>query len=359
MPAPQAVGISCLPLYPPVELLWSLGLQPRVLWGWPRRGACRRSTDHLQGFACAVAHRITEHLLTRPAERTRRLVCTNACDTLRNLPEILVAGMVGTGDALQWFRLHLPMIPPGRSDAGAYLRDGIRAFIRSLEEACAVRFDPEAFERSVALYERVRERTRRLADAVARGGFPFARFCALVMANWLRPPPDQLRVLDHAIGRARKARSTPENGAVGIMLSGILPPAPGVAALLERAGLRVVADDIAAVSRAHAPGPAPTTDPGRYYQEMFGRHRLCPTLLHTADARLEAVVDQAAGAGARGFVLLAEKYCEYELFEWPQLARRLQAHGIHTLALECGLDDQVQPQALRTRIEAFAEQLGG
>ncbi|MFZ5562865.1 MAG: hypothetical protein ACOZBW_02355, partial [Thermodesulfobacteriota bacterium] len=53
--------IGCLPLYPPMELIHSMGLAPVVLWGLS--DAVPQSPDadrHIQNYACSVCRRLTQ-----------------------------------------------------------------------------------------------------------------------------------------------------------------------------------------------------------------------------------------------------------------------------------------------------------
>ncbi|VFU17906.1 2-hydroxyglutaryl-CoA dehydratase, D-component (modular protein) [anaerobic digester metagenome] len=59
----------------------------------------------------------------------------------------------------------------------------------------------------------------------------------------------------------------------------------------------------------------------------------------------------------QGFIFVGEKFCEYEYFEIPIIAQMLAAEGVRTLELEIGIDDTLNLDAHRTRIEAFAEML--
>src|SRR5512146_3265760 len=83
--------IGCFPLYPPLELIHSLGLTPILLWDFeePAEGL-KKADHHLQRFACSVGRQLTAFILSRGGEILQGLFMYNACDTLRNLPEILI-----------------------------------------------------------------------------------------------------------------------------------------------------------------------------------------------------------------------------------------------------------------------------
>jgi benzoyl-CoA reductase/2-hydroxyglutaryl-CoA dehydratase subunit BcrC/BadD/HgdB len=141
----------------------------------------------------------------------------------------------------------------------------------------------------------------------------------------------------------------------GVILSGILPPPPGVSKAIENANLRIFGNDIAMLSRSFYRTPEPTEDPEEYYQSFYQYHYPCPTLHHTADRRMETLMELITERSAKGVIFIGEKFCEYEYFEMPYLEKRLKEQGLKTLFLEISMDDNEHIEAFNTRIEAFAE----
>jgi benzoyl-CoA reductase/2-hydroxyglutaryl-CoA dehydratase subunit BcrC/BadD/HgdB len=117
----------------------------------------------------------------------------------------------------------------------------------------------------------------------------------------------------------------------------------------------VAGNDIAFMHRAYARTPESWRDAADYYVRFYRDHFPCPTLLYSADRRMEAVMELVAQTGARGFVFVGEKFCEYEYFELPYLEKQLRDRGVPVLSLEISLDDSTGPETIRTRLEAFKE----
>ncbi|HON61958.1 MAG TPA: 2-hydroxyacyl-CoA dehydratase family protein, partial [Deltaproteobacteria bacterium] len=59
----------------------------------------------------------------------------------------------------------------------------------------------------------------------------------------------------------------------------------------------------------------------------------------------------------KGFIFIGEKFCEYEYFEIPEMEKMLRNEGVQVLQLEMSMDDILNLDAYRTRIEAFSEML--
>lgn len=374
--------IGAFPLYPPLELFHSLGLTPAVLWGMDRALSETPIADrHLQPYTCALARRLVDHVLANRGERLAGLFHYNACDTLRNLPEIIRDGLAACDPprALPLFRLHLPARLIDHGYTGRYLYDEIDRLILEVEKTFGTRFSAERFMASVEKFRAMRGLVMRMQELAAAGALAFADVAAAVEAGAMKTVEEQTAdytaLVESSGGPSIRPRmdgftgfrnpmnppmSSADSGNgwatpdIPVVLSGILaPPAPVLRAIGE-AGMTVVANDLAALHRAHAYTPKSFAGPVDYYLDFYQNHFPCPTLLHTADRRIDAVCDLVKSSGARGVIFAGEKFCEYEYFEYPQLEVRLAGVGARCLPLEFSLGDTtVNP----TRLAAFAELL--
>lgn len=344
--------IGCFPLYPPLELFHSMGLTPRVLWALDRQWTdTARADRHLQNYCCSVARMLAEYVLAEGPTTLSALFTYNACDTLRNLPEILAGDLDGHVPML---RLHLPAARPGSDGSRRYLQEEIGELVEGLERLTGRSCAMKAFTESVQLYREMREQLVAIGDRVSRGCCTFADAVQVIIQSDAILVEDRIEVL----GRFNTSHdSDPVPSPKGrVIVSGILPPPPHACEAMDRAGLRVVADDTALIGRANGYMPDRFDSVTDYYDDFYRNHIPCPTLLHTADSRLPALIDLARRNQARGFIFAGEKFCEYEYFEIPHLESELRAAGIRTLSLEFALGDTNQG-AIQTRIDAFAELL--
>ncbi len=310
--------IGCFPLYPPLELFHSLGLTSVVLWGFQGAAAGLGNADRrLQRFACSVGRNLAEFILSERGEVLDGLFLYNACDTLRNLPEILASGLAEQGLSLPIVKTHIPMTPFGQSPTNEYFRTKINALIRNAEESFSAAFSPEKFRRSVDLYRRMRDLCKTLESRAADGSISYGLFSRSIHEGHFRPVEDQIASLEKIL-REHPPRQDSSSEPMGrIILSGILPPPPPIIKAIEGAGLRIVANDIASQERSYgyAPSgyiPSGAADPGDYYIDFYRHHVPCPTLLYTADRRIVHIKELVRHSGAKGFLFLGEKFCEYE-----------------------------------------------
>ncbi len=342
--------IACAPLYPPVELLHSLGLVPVTLWGL---GSFIHSTPnadrHIQNYACSIARHMAELMLSDNGALFNGLLMYNACDTLRNLPEILNKKDNTT------FHIHIPAIPFNTTNSTHYLKTEINDLIQELETAFGVCFDREKFFESTKLYRKLKILSQTLEDKVSKGDLDFKTFSDIIMANYFLPVEAQINELESALNNIQ-ALETPVPPR-RILLSGILPPPPEVIKAIENAGFIVAGNDIASLKRSYADITEPATDPGTYYSDYYKNHFPCSTLLNTSDKRPETLLKMAKDLNASGVIFIGEKFCEHEYFEFPFLEKMFDASGFKTLRLDISINDEAGIGPLTTRIEAFYELL--
>lgn len=345
--------IGCFPLYPPLELLHSFGLTPVVLWGM--RDAVRdygTSDRHIQNYACQVARALTGFVIEKGPALFDALFMYNACDTLRNMPEILAAGIRENGGELPILRLHVPALPPERTGAREYLKGRVEGLITDLERLTGKSFSPDDFASSLALYREQRSLCLKIDALCANGKMPFAVAAPLLEQAHFMPVEDHIALLEDVIpgyeGGSGKGPGVP------VMVSGIQAPPAGLLEAMDAAGLTVAANDIATMARSY--GNSPSGDqPPDYYCDYYFDHHPCTTILPAGDRRVELIRKRIHDNQVKGLIVFGEKFCEYEYFETPWIRETLKAQGVATLFLELGADDLTNLMPLKTRIEAFAE----
>ncbi|MGO9215677.1 MAG: 2-hydroxyacyl-CoA dehydratase subunit D [Syntrophales bacterium] len=352
--------IGCFPLYPPLELFHSMGLTPVVLWGLKDSVKTFATADrHLQSYACSVARHLVEFVLSDQGKILDGLFMYNACDTLRNLPEILHCGLEETGRSLPIVKTHIPMAPQEQSRTSGYLSAKILSLIIELEDTFDVVFSPDKFRLSVALYREMRSLCKELERQVARGAISYGRYSRIIQEGCFTTVEHHIDLMrcilkEDPLFRDESVMPSP---AAAIIVSGILPPPPVLIDAIENAGFRVVGNDIASQRRSYDYTPETVDNPCSYYVDFYHNHFPCPTLLYSADKRIATIKNLVAGVRAQGFVFIGEKFCEDEYFEIPYLEKILKEMGVATLPLEISIEDDLNSAAFETRLEAFSEML--
>jgi benzoyl-CoA reductase/2-hydroxyglutaryl-CoA dehydratase subunit BcrC/BadD/HgdB len=347
--------IGCFPLYPPVEIFSAMGLVPVVLWNLKKEIENLELTDrHVQNYACGIARELMQFVLSDKGSGIDGMFTYNACDTLRNFPEIIGNHFRKSGRSLPMFRMHVPQANRFHTDPYRYLKHEITQLIEEVEWAFDVDFFRAAFEQTAGKYASMRTLCLEAETRVAKGAISFSAFSSTVLSCYALPIDDQIASLGSLISHAATDEPVTQSD---ILISGIMPPPLPVIRAMENAGLRIVANDIASLRRSYGYIPAATDDPVEYYTDYFALKFPCTTLLYQADARMAAFMELIESSGAKGVVLSGEKFCEYEYFEFPFLEQKLKEKGIPVLRLEFGVDDNQNIGSYTTRIEAFAELL--
>ena len=347
--------VACSPLYPPMELIHAVGFHPLVLWELSDLVQGTAEGDrHLQTFTCSVARRMLEYILSPRGESLSGFLFSNACDTIRNLPEVLDSGLRERGRSLPMFRLHVPAARLASENSRDYLAQAIGRLRDELSQASGGGFSESGFRESVDIYHRFRQALLDLECEAARGALSFADYVELALRSQRQPVEDALPAVETKLKWARQ-QPAGKTG-VGVIVSGILAPSAALIQAMEDARLTICGNDVASLYRSLAYTPNSFSGPEEFYQDFYQHHFPCPTLLYTADQRFDALLRLARERGATGVIFVGEKFCEYEFFEYPYLEKRLNEAGIRALVLEFAIDG-VSMEAQKTRIEAFAELL--
>nr|MDO8117418.1 2-hydroxyacyl-CoA dehydratase family protein [Candidatus Sigynarchaeota archaeon] len=228
--------------------------------------------------------------------------------------------------------------------------------IKNIEDQFSITFQMDAFRRSVEVYREARLLLVDLGQIVADGGLRFADYSKIVLDFYTAPVDRTVESMrdikeKHHLDRGQTA------GDKNVLLSGIIPPASPVCDLIEDAGLTVAGNDIAAMHRSNQYMPSLVEDPGSYYVDFYSGHFPCPTLLHTADRRVDALAKLIEETKAEGVIFIGEKFCEYEFFELPYIEKYLKQRGIKTLVLESYAQDRATVASIKNRVDSFSELL--
>ena len=348
--------VGCFPLYPPLELLHSFGLVPLVLWDIKSHMRTLKESDrHLQPYTCSVVRRLTEFILSEEGSLLDGIFMYNACDSLRNMPEIIERGLKEKGMSLPLLKYHVPMAPPGQTDSSEYFAGRIQELINGIENTFAVRFSSERFLDSIRLYNTIRRLSLEMEKMVAEGKISYLNFSRIIRNGYLMAPEDHLSALENSIQNAESCPPKKSPDERRIIVSGILPPPDALCAIIEGTGLRVAGNDVASQSRSYWYIAQEKKDTASYYIDFYKNHHPCTTLLYSSDERLKILTDLIKKRDVHGLIFIGEKFCEYEYLEMPFINKMLEQNSIATLQLEIATDDDDNVEALRTRVEAFSE----
>jgi benzoyl-CoA reductase/2-hydroxyglutaryl-CoA dehydratase subunit BcrC/BadD/HgdB len=351
-------AIGWLPADVPEELVMAAGALPVGVIG--SEATVRLADAHLPVWACSFARTSLELDLRGELGFLDGLILPYTCDTLR-----LLAGI--WGHLRPELRVHPYLLAhQHRPSAAEFVRTEMERLKRALQRLTGQEITPERLAAAAELVERTRNLLARLYAYHRR--FPErltnSDLFALLRAATLLPKEELLEGLLRLVRElgleeeeegARTGLPGPE-GLYRVILSGSLAP-PVVFGILEQAGLVVVGDDLHHGQRYLYPLP-PGSDP--FERLVLRQLALPPTGYHSPPQanRPGYLVQRARELQAQGVIFLHLRFCEPENYDYYQLSQALERENIPCLRLETDLQASAIGQ-IRTRLEAFAEMLGG
>ncbi len=343
-PGRRAVAVFCS--YVPEELLHAAGFAPvRV-----RKQPAQSGTwgEHLQSYACPLARSLLEQAADGALDAFAGAVFAHSCDTMQALADIW---RMRFADRFAWV-VNVPTRLDG-PHAAAYLLRELGELRAALERLTGEPIGDDALRASIVLHNRVRAALTRL-DAL-RDRLTNAEFYAATLAAQAMPKEDFISLAENLIPQMETAPQ--RNTRVRIILIGAILDDLTLPTLADDLGLQIAGDDLCTSAR-YAESLVNADDPPleALATRYLGRAP-CPAKHRDGWRRGEALVSLARQRQAQGVVFYLQKFCDPHAFDYADARRDLDAAGIPHIVLE---DDAGPATAQwRTRLQAFAEMLGG
>ena len=363
----QAVGY--FDSYLPEELIMAHGLIPHRVTVDGRDDS--RSMEHIQGYACPAARNLLDQALRGDLTALDGVLFTRYCDSLR--------GVFAVWDAQRLSPyvdfVRYPTVTT-TDTAARYLAAELREVSGRMAAALDAPIEDHRLIESIVACDQKRALVAELARrrATREMALSGSDYLAVLIAATTMLPDEFTQGLSALM--AHPPAGEPGD-ALPVVLSGTTFDNIELAALIEQAGLYLIADDISTGSRwysvrvaetaaaATASGPesgdpamaAPSlaADPWLALARAYLTKPPC-SVKEPAEPRADHLISQVRGSGARGVVFYLTRYCDSEEVEWPYLRDRLAAEGIPAVMIEGEHRSQGFEQ-VRTRLEAFREQV--
>jgi benzoyl-CoA reductase subunit C len=346
--------IGVMPAYFPLELAHAAGGYPVQLWG--TQLPVGRADAYLQSYCCSVARSLLELELRGSARIVSAYVFTSLCDTLVNLRE-LYRRLFKTPT----FEFAIP-VTAGEAARREYLSSLIPRLLRGLEAVTGGKATGDRLAASARAFGRVRSLQRELYR-LRRDRAGFIRcldFYAAIKTGFYLPVEEYTRMLERLLEDLRRAPPARQGGGrrPGILLSGMVFDPLAALAVFDEIGVEVVDDDMAAGWRSVSRPTLHTDDLTEgVVAHLFGAAPCC-CLYHPGHDRHGYLVEKARASGADGVLFWYVKFCEPDAFDRPQLLARLGQEGLAAAVVEVDVS-MTGFDALKTRLQAFCEMLGG
>ena len=343
----KAVGYFCS--YTPEELISGPGALPLRIFGTREHITCADS--HLQSYCCSLVRGGLEDALTGRLAFLDGTVFPHTCDSIQRLSDIwrLNAG----------FPFHIDVILPVKLDtesARTYLLDVFHKFRRELEQELGPISD-EKLSETIRLYNNIRRLLeeiylmRSANPAVISGRDVYA----VVKSAMVMDRNDLYGALRKTVDALKKESPAADNSK-RIVLAGGVCNHPDIYSHLEKAGARVVWDELCTGTRYFEGMADESGDPVAALAQRYADRIVCPAKHCGADKRGRNLVDIVKNHQAQGVIFLILKFCDPHSFDYPYMKEYLDKKNIPSMLLE--LEEQLPAEGqLATRFESFIEML--
>lgn len=342
-----AVGLVLVDV--PEELVHAAGAIPVSVL--PGETAFIHADKRLQQFACSYCRSVLELIESGALSFLDGLIIPYACDTTRCLDLIV--------RYLDRFKLYECLRLPRRTGAAGvqeYFRAELLRVGQKLTELTGREITSSALAQSIAQYNQVRSLLARLREAMREdpGAVSFSELLSAVRASMVLPPEESLPLLQEAADSLRPG--TGKNGKPRVVVAGKMAEPPGLAGLLNDAGLWVMEDHLAVGGRWVAARVPENPDP----LEALALRQLdrlpFAGIWDRRESRSSYLIERIKALKAQAAVFLVQKFCEPAELDYPGIKEDLEKAGIPMLIIDTDMNHASIP-LVRTRVEAFAEML--
>ncbi len=343
------IGYFCT--YTPVEIIRAAGFHPVRIKGGSSDNCS--SDELLCSNICSYIKTIADKKLSGKLEHLEGVVFANSCDGMRRLYDVWVR--LDNGKKFS----HILDIPKNNDEASIqYFAGLIETFKEKLEKYYKLRINHEDINRSIALYNGVRENVtvfmqRQWNGYIGHSGYEIYT----LLKKGINAVPEKFRdyivsltSLMKQIGDVPERKSEPK-----LLIWGSILENEEIIKMIEDAGARVVLDDLCTGSRFFDKKVDITDNPYKSISERYLKKSPCSRMVNVFE-RIKNTISLIERRAISGSIYHTLKFCDHTLYDYPLVKKEFQKKNIPLLHINCDNSSKSEGQ-IKTRIEAFVEQL--
>ena len=338
--------------FTPEEMIMAAGLVPKRILGDSAITTTVEADKYLEPNLCYFARNLLNQAITGNLKELAGVLFTHGCDCTSRQYDVWKAH----AEVKDLYYLNVPL----KRDKTAlkFLLTELIRFKKHLEEISGNAITNEKLETAIDQCNETRSLLRELADFCrskppAMTGSEFFRVVVKAQTVEKTVANEKIRAkLQEVKQRVPKRGKKPR-----ILLTGTSLDYPDFIELVELCGFDVVSVTLAMGADYFAQNVEKTGDPIGDIARFLLAKPPNPTK-HPPDPYLDLVLDQAKDGQVDGIIYQALKFCEPYLYDSVYILNRFKEEGLPVLFLEHEYTTQGLA-ALRTRIEAFKEIVGG
>lgn len=340
--------VGCFPVYVPEELAHAAGMVPMGLWGGQVTPMAAAKYNPV--FTCSIMRSCLDFGMTGKYRGLSCVIMPMLCDTFRGMSAGWRAGVKD-----------IPIIsfihPQNREDSNAkeFLTTEYHAVGKRFEELVETKIDNAKLNKSIDIYN-THSATMMEFTKIAKNHLdiidPITRHAVMKSGTFMLK--EEHTTIVHQI--IEELRNLPKHECKGkkVVITGLTAEPDTFLQMFIDNKLAVVDDDIAQESRQYrTPIPSGGNPWERLAQQWLDRYS-CSTVHEAKFTRGKLVVDMAKRAGAVGVIICLMRFCDVEEYDYPFIAKEVEAAGLRSLCLEIDQSTQNNEQT-RTKLQSFAE----
>ncbi len=344
----------------PVEILTAAGVVPFRLKGFVSV-PITRADAHMETIACPFIRNVFDSALKGKYDFLDGMVMPHLCDSIDRTNDVWRYHL----DLPYWHFLNVPHLTDDSSVD--FMKCILRALVTSLEIFTGSKITDEAITEAVRHHNENRRLMRDLYS-LRKTHPPLISGVELmkgIVAAMSLPVEESSALIKSVTREVAQRKLTDDKESARIMIVGGQIDDVALIEIIEKAGARLVMDDITIGSKIYWPDTDITPDPLQGIAERYLRKVKVPTtctgLGDTYEKSLEArfghvkkFIDEF---NVDGTILFVYKYCDPYGFDVPAMKSFIELTATPVLYLEDEYSAS-SPARLKTRVEAFLEMIG-
>ena len=350
----STMGYLCS--YVPEEILFAAGILPIRVLGHLENVSL--ASSYFQPFVCRLIRSALERGISGSLNYTDGIIISYTCDGMRMLYDTWVENVPSKFTYLLDLPSSLDRGPNHRS-----FQRNMLDLIASVEKYKGSKIKEKDLQKTIAVYNKYRRLAKELYRLHQTEQLPQSdvEYLKIQLAALMAPKDafseeleTYLQLLKEWTGK-RESDKGPKK--IPIHLTGSLAVDPVFYDLIDKAGGKIVSNDLCTGTRYFWDEVDENGDPIESIAARYLNRVTCPSK-YPAINRPTFLEDRIREGGAKGTIILGEKFCDPHLFEIPAVRKRIESLGGSTLWLETELAFTGREQ-LETRLEAFIDILRG
>lgn len=344
----RIVGWVCT--YVPEELLHAASLLPARVVGAGRETP--QADAHLYTNLCTFARSALEEGFGGHYDYLDGLVTCNTCDSIRRLYD-------AWSIYLPTPFTHLLSLPHKFTESAVlYFRQQLAGLKGAMEEQFGVEISEEALRRSIALYNRTRSLLRQIYDLRRADAPPLtgAEALEVVLAGMVLPKEEYNAMLEELLRELSARPPAHHDSKARLLVTGSELDSREYLELIEGVGGLVVSDDLCTGSRYFWDPVDEEGDPLTALAHRYLLRAPCARM-RPSTRRIEHLKALAERYRAEGIILEGLKFCDLYGGDYLLVKRGLEGTGLPLLRLEREYVRGGGAGQVKTRVQAFLEQL--